>query len=202
MGALKPGKVYTTQVIMPAISYWVPDKGWFNYEDTPGNFLLLPPGNSLPDVDAGESDYLGIYSVIAPAEFIRQPECVPVFVPGIAPTPAGMAAWLRGNPVVSATRPVAATAGGLDGLVLDLRVKPGARLPRCRNGLTFFSAELLFRGLPPSTVAHGLVPGMTMRLYLLPYDDRVLAVELVDTRVGPGSLQTLSNVVDHITFSQ
>jgi hypothetical protein len=54
LGALTAG-TYKTRVFHPAISYTVPD-GWKNFEDTPGNFLLVPPDGNLPGVNGGTSD--------------------------------------------------------------------------------------------------------------------------------------------------
>ena len=64
LGALQAGS-YETTVFGPAITYRVPD-GWANYEDTPGNFLLVPPGDDLEGVNAETSDYIGVYTAVAP----------------------------------------------------------------------------------------------------------------------------------------
>jgi hypothetical protein len=59
LGKLTPG-TYKTVVFSPTITYTVP-KGWRNFEDTPGNFLLVPSRGDLPGVNAGTSDFVGIY---------------------------------------------------------------------------------------------------------------------------------------------
>ena len=49
LGELAPG-TYTTVVFTPTLTYTVPS-GWSNFEDTPGNFLLVPTRGSLPGVN-------------------------------------------------------------------------------------------------------------------------------------------------------
>ncbi len=57
--------MYTTTMFEPTLTYSVPE-GWSNMEDLPGNFLLLPPGSTLEGVNAGTSDYLGVYTSVVP----------------------------------------------------------------------------------------------------------------------------------------
>jgi hypothetical protein len=59
LGALSAG-TYSSSVFQPAITYRVP-AGWGNFEDLPGNLLLIPPGGKLSGVDPGTSDYVGVY---------------------------------------------------------------------------------------------------------------------------------------------
>lgn len=63
LGALQSG-TYTTTVFQPQLTYTVP-AGWSNLEDTPGNFLLVPPHFTLAGVNAGTSDFIGIYTSVA-----------------------------------------------------------------------------------------------------------------------------------------
>src|SRR6185503_15929559 len=56
-----PVGTYTTVQFQPTITYAVPGGGWFNSEDLPGLFTLIPPGlgNGLHDNEpAPSSDYL------------------------------------------------------------------------------------------------------------------------------------------------
>ena len=72
LGPLDPG-AYTTTMFEPTLTYSVP-QGWSNMEDLRGNFLLLPPGGALDGVNAGTSDYLGVYtSVVPPGHCNGQP---------------------------------------------------------------------------------------------------------------------------------
>ncbi len=119
LGPLQPG-TYTTVVFQPSITYQVP-AGWANYEDTPGNFLLVPPGNDLPGVNAGTSDYIGIYASIVAAT----PDCQAGPAPGIGTSAEAIATALSKRPGISSTKPRPVTVGGLTGLVLDAHLAPG-----------------------------------------------------------------------------
>ena len=102
LGRLSAG-TYRTTVFSPGITYRVP-KGWQNLEDTPGNFLLVPPGQELE---------------------------------GVA---------------------------------------------------------------PPSSLTHGLIPGLAFRLYLLRDGDKTLAVE-VDDVAGGDRLADLADVAEQLRFA-
>ena len=87
---------YTTEIFTPPLTYSVPDDGWFNYEDQPGNFLLVPPGNTLDGVNAGTSDVIGVYtSVVASRCSGVSGSCDTERVPGVPATPAAITSWIR-----------------------------------------------------------------------------------------------------------
>ena len=95
LGPLAAG-AYTTTAFQPRLKYTVPS-GWDNEEDLPGNFLLLPPGATLAGVDAGTSDYLGVYTQVAP-----DPNCATTA--GIAnPEPQAIAACIASRQGLVAT---------------------------------------------------------------------------------------------------
>jgi hypothetical protein len=48
LGPIAAG-TYSTVVFGPTITYTVP-AGWANYEDLPGNFLLIPPGGDFAGI--------------------------------------------------------------------------------------------------------------------------------------------------------
>ena len=107
------------ECLQTPISYTVPD-GWANYEDLPGNFLLVPPGGSLDGVDAGTSDYIGIFQGVAVAD-----ECARR---GRArrghSRAAEMAAALAAREGLVVTEPVPVEVGGLSGLMIDIDLDP------------------------------------------------------------------------------
>lgn len=201
VGALTAGTTYRTTVFSPRTSYSVTEPGWSNLEDTPGNFLLLPPGNDLPGVNAGTSDFIGVYTSVAPSAFVAPPDCAARLVPGIASTPQAMLTWMQRQPSITVTTPVAASVGGLTGWVVDVAVRPGARLPVCTEGADTFSVALLFSGVTPSSLDHGVIPGMTMRLFLLAYRGGVLAIELDDIATAPGTLDSLTSEARRLRFT-
>jgi hypothetical protein len=89
---------------------------WDNEEDLPGNFLLLPPGMKLDGVDAGTSDYIGVYTQVAP-----DPGCAtPSGQPGDAPH--AMAMCIAGRHDLAATKLRSVKIGGLSGYVVDVHL--------------------------------------------------------------------------------
>ena len=174
LGPLAVG-TYTTALFQPALTYSVP-AGWDNEEDLPGNFLLLPPGASLGGVDAGTSDYIGVYTQVAP-----NPACGPRDL-----TPGEIASCIATNPDLETTEPTPADIGGLSGFVLDVTLAAGT------------DGGPLMVGVAPSGLDHGLIPGLTIRLYLLALGNGSLAIEVDD--VGDPNLADYSGLVGTFVF--
>jgi hypothetical protein len=191
LGPLDAG-TYTTQRFTPGLTYEVPE-GWANHEDLPGNFLLVPPTGSLDGVDAGTSDYIGIYTSIAALEL----DCTTALA-DTGRTPADIAAWLTAEPALVVTDGGAVEVGGLSGVVLDLTLAQDGGVT-C-EGRDDFRLVPLFIGRPPSELEHAMIPGLTMRLYLLAYGDGTLAIE-VDDLEGGANLEAYSEIVDSIRFA-
>lgn len=188
LGPLAAGS-YSTLTFGPTITYTVP-AGWGNYEDLPGNVLLIPPGGTMDGVDAGTSDYIGIYSSIA------------LDGPCTGPTPDvhganAMAAFLSKQPEFATTTPRTVTVGGLTGVVFDIRLarswKTGCIDPGGPPNANLMS------GLPPSDFDHGLGGTLVIRLYLLGHGSDVLAIE-VDNLSGGGGLNGYDVVVKSLRF--
>ena len=108
---------HTTRSFKPALTYTIP-VGWTNFNDSTGNFGFVPPGGDWKAVDAGKSDYLGVFQRIAPTATLCGNAAAPVR------SAAAYVRWLVNDPALSVTgrRPV--TVGGLSGYVVDLRVEP------------------------------------------------------------------------------
>ena len=174
-----PAGTYATTVFEPALSFSVP-AGWDNEEDLPGNFLLLPPGMKLDGVDAGTSDYIGVYTQVAPDPGCATSSGQP------AGAPQAVAACIAGRHDLIATKPRSVKIGGLSGYVLDVRLARGA------------DGTSLMVGLPPSGLEHGLIPRLTIRLYLLAFRSGALAVEIDD--VDRVDLAGYSRVVEQFRF--
>ena len=110
--AWTPG-TYSTVAFRPTITYTVPS-GWANYEDLPGNFLLLPPGADLAGVDAGTSNYVGIYaSVAANSLRLQRPAS-----PGVAITRRALPPPCSARPGMDHGPEESMIVGGLKGQVL------------------------------------------------------------------------------------
>lgn len=208
-GALRAGEAYTTRVFTPSLAYQVPASGWSNQEDTHGNFLLVPPENDLPGVDAGTSDFLGVYTSIAPSRITRSEGCVSELVPGAGRSPAAMAAWFARQRDLVVSRPAPVRLGGLEGVVVDLRTRAGVKPTSCVENGRRIELAGLFSGVRPTFLDHTVTPGMTMRLYLLGYDahalgpvrGHVLGVELDDVDAAPGDLDRLTRVAKGLVFN-
>lgn len=204
IGALQPGRSYATTLFAPAISYSVPDRGWVNDEDLAGNFLLVPPKNTLPGVNAGTSDFIGVYTRVTAARFEQLPSCTTQAAAEVANTPQDFADWLRRQHDVVTTVPAAVTVGGLHGLRIDLKPRSSAVIPECTDDqsgdrLRYFP---ILMGEGVSGLDHGLIPNITMRLYLLNYKDGVLAIEVDDIPAAPGTLSALSAVAEKLRFTR
>lgn len=191
LGVLEAG-TYTTQRFEPALTYEVP-AGWANYEDLAGNFLLLPPSGTLDGVDAGTSDYIGIYTSVAALSLGCE-----TALADTGRTPAEIAAWFAAEPALVVTDGGAVQIGGLEGLVLDLTLADGGGVT-C-EGMGDATLVPLILGQPPSSLEHALITGLTMRLYLLAYGGGTLAIE-VDDLAGGANLDEYSAIIETMTFA-
>lgn len=190
---LKAG-TYHTQTFQPEITYTV-TTGWANFEDLPGNFLLVPPGGSLAGVNPGTSDYIGIYTSIAAGA----PGCAAGTTPGVAHTPEAIARWMTHNAGLTTTGTKRASVGGLPGVVLDIQLRK-----TWKKGCPFshgVPTVQLITGISPSHLAHGMGPHLTIRLYLLSYQAGTLAVEIDDVHTGHPHLNSYSALIKHIHFA-
>jgi hypothetical protein len=191
LGPLEAGTTYTTELFRPTLTYEVPE-GWGNYEDLPGNFLLLPPSGDLNGVDAGTSDYIGIYTSVAALGL----SCATTLA-DTGRTPEEIAAWFKAEPALVVTDGGAVQVGGLSGVVLDLVLAEGGGIT-C-GGMGDTSLVPLILGWAPSSLEHALISGVTMRLYLLAYGDGTLAIE-VDDLEGGANLDEYSAIIESMTF--
>lgn len=193
LGTLRAG-TYETKVFRPRLTYTVP-AGWSNFEDLPGNFLLVPPRNTLKGVNAGTSDSIGVYTSIAAAA----PGCAAGRSRTVARTPTAIARWIGHHPGLDASTPATASVGGLHGLVLDVRQTRGWK-KTCPYSKGTPTVQLI-SGVRPSGLAHNVPPRpYTYRLYLLARRHATLAIE-VSVVSGGSHLPALVAVVKHIRFA-
>lgn len=192
-GTLSAGTYRTTVFELP-ITYTVAD-GWQNFEDLPGNFLLIPPGE-----DFGGADYISVGLHAVPLSRDCSTEATAVQPePGIAETPMAIATELRKRPGLLVTEPRKIEIGGLTGVVVDVRLDP------TWTGTCFYSAPNpavpMLKGLPPSDFEFSMIPGIADRLYLLANGDTTLQIAV---EVGKGSkrLPELAAIAEHFRFGQ
>jgi|HubBroStandDraft_6_1064221.scaffolds.fasta_scaffold27592_3 hypothetical protein len=200
LGPLQAG-TYHTVVFHPQITYTVP-AGWENDEDTPGNFLLVPPGGSLAGVNAGTSDYLGVYSGVA----AEMQDCSgEVSAPGVGTAPGQIAAYWAGLPTIKVTAPRAVTIGGLSGVVVDI-VANLARNAICPDPSSSWGYQPLIVGVGPASLEHGLIKTLSLRIYLLTWSAQgqkttsTIAIEIDDLN-GGSHLNAYSLVSSTFKFS-
>ena len=186
---------YPTVEFQAAVAYTVPD-GWANYEDTPGNFLLVPPSGTLEGVNAGTSDYIGMYDGIAPASA----NCDEVPEPGIETTPEAMADWYVSLPGLDTTEPTSVELGGLMGSVFDVALAEGHEEGCPYPGAEGVPMVPLIIGVGPASLHHVACCDITTRLYLLSGpSDETIAIEISDVE-GGGTLDELDAVVRSFEF--
>ena len=196
LGPLEPG-TYTTEEMVIPITYTVPE-GWANYEDLPGNFLLVPPSGTLAGVNPGTSDYIGVFIGVAAA----MGDCGEAPQADVDTTPEAMMAWYADLPGLNMSAPETVELGGFE----RSRVRSGGRRGPCNllpvPGL---------RGHPPSAAGdrrrtgqphHVVIPDSITRLYLFlapSSTSQTIAIEIVDIK-GGDSLDDLDAVVQTFEF--
>ena len=189
------GGTYTTVQFQPPITYRVPAGGWYNSEDVPGLFVLIPPGFS---VHFRTNEPTGDYILIATSVVAANADCTESEQPGVEHTAAALAAEFAQRPGLTTTTPTPVSVGGLQGLVLDIRMADGW------TQTCFYSggkpAVPLIRGVGFSRLDNPICdPGCTTRVYLLDGSGTTLAIELVDNS-GGSHLDGYSAIVDELTF--
>ena len=75
-------------------------------------------------------------------------------------------------------------------------------VPTCVDGTNRVTVFLLFIGLAPSSLDHGVIAGMTMRLYLLARGGATLAIEVDDIDRAPVDLARLAAVAESLQFGR
>jgi hypothetical protein len=191
-----PAGTYTTVTFQPPLTYTVPAGGWFNSEDLPGLFTLIPPGFSLggPDGNEPAGDYIGIYTSVVAANA----DCTETEQPGVGHTAAALAAEFTHRAGLTTTTPTPVSVGGLQGVVLDIRMAAGW------TQTCFYSQGSpvvpLVRGVGPSAgLDTPIGPGIMMRVYLLDLPDSTLAIQVVDN-AGGAHLDAYSAIVAQLHF--
>ena len=172
---------YTTKIFSPQLTFSVPD-GWTSYEDLPGNFLIGPPGTTHDGIDRGMSDYIGVYTSVAPP----LPDCNSLPDSAVDPTAAGYVEWAESNPDLKATSPTAVTVSGMAGQQIDVSLNTKAKgvCSDPTQGIDAFAEVAL--GMQPSDFSASVLPTVNVRLELFDVNKHVLAILLSDT-LGGGS---------------
>ena len=195
LGPLEAG-TYRTTVFETPFTFTVPE-GWANYEDLPGNVLLVPPGSDILGVDANTSDFVGVYQGVA----VEDSNCQPRPEAGVGTSAEAMAAALASRPGIIVSDPVPVEVGGLSGLVIDI-VTDSSSDAGCHLPDFPFPIVPLFIGMGPASLEHSQWgDGFTTRLYLLDRGDTNVVIEVSDVASAPGTADEYQSVLDTIVFS-
>jgi hypothetical protein len=196
LGPLTAG-TYTTSTFATPLTYTVGD-GWANDEDLPGNWLLIPPGAELAGVNAGTSDFIGVYDGVAAASA----DCAERPQADVGTDPEAIAGWLADHDGIAPVTLESVTVGGLEGVVVDLRLADGYA-----EGCPYEGFEgvpmvpmLIGDGTGPADLHHVVLGNSTTRLYLLEGPTgRTVAIEVADLPGNVG-LDELDAVAHTFTF--
>ena len=168
---------YATAYQTPGLTYTVPSTGWasLDREVSPGNFHLFPPGSSMAGFNTGSGDVITVIaSGVAPGTCTGTPSTT------FPLTFEGLLAFLNADASVKVSGLKDASAGGLDGKVLDITFVKG---DGCADGVY---ADL-YVGVGRSHGVFGIPPATaSIRLYLLhvPGSDKALTIEIDDGKDG------------------
>jgi hypothetical protein len=193
LGEIAPG-THTTRTFQPGLTYTVPTVNWTNAADMPGQVGLIPPGGDFTAVDIGLSDYIDVFTHITTGNG----RCADGH--GTARTPEQMVAWFHRQPGIAPFVARPASVGGLDGFVVDLRMRKGWTMT-CRWSQGH-PAQQAIAGLAPTVdeMNHSLIPQpFIMRLYLLRYAGGTLGIEVDEVR-GSAKLAEYDKVVRRFRF--
>jgi hypothetical protein len=189
LGVLAAG-TYTASSFRPQLTFTVPGE-WANYLDIAGLYLLQPPGSKPPGNFIAGS-FVGLETSVAPEASDCQSR-----VRGVKRTPTAILKWMKTKRSLVVSHVHAVTLGGLRGLVLDVRMRTGAK--GCLSaGATQRAAPLLV-GVGPSSFDHEVAPHFAERHYLLGYRRGTLDVALVDASGGK-QLASFNSVVATFKF--
>jgi hypothetical protein len=188
---------YTTVQFEPALTYTVPDGGWSNPDDLPGEFMLLPPGSDIRGVDPGRSDYIGVYATAAaPRQDCsgRPDETVPT-------SAEDYVSWLQANPALEVSAPVPITVGSHEGTSVEVALRTGEG--PCLDPTVGRFAEFAV-GVPPADFSAGVTPTLDYRVDAFDVDQQLFLVLIGDPQ-GSGSNErhwpsTADQIVSEFSF--
>ena len=180
--------------MVPSVTYRVPS-GWYNSTDEGGEFSLVPPGGTLAGVDAGTSDFIGVYAQVAAPD----PNCGDGQAPGVGTTPSAIAAWIARQPGLSSTKARVVLVSGRKALVQDITLaKVWKKTCPWSSGNPVVP---LLMGIKNSNFSHAVGPHYAVRLYLMPAGPDVMAIE-VDDATGGQHFNWSTNVINSFRFGE
>jgi hypothetical protein len=101
--------------------------------------------------------------------------------PGVGNQPTAIATWITQQHGLVTKKPRPVVVGGLKGVSIDVVLAKGSGLHCPGYAPPYFP---ILYGLSPSGLDHGVIPGLTWRLYLLRFRSGTLAIEVNDLAHG------------------
>jgi hypothetical protein len=176
-GALDPGR-YRAEYFDPTIEFEISSPGWtWSYS---GSFAMIAD-ESHQELYASDGIYLLRDPAIA-SQDCSDEKATESVEPGVGSSVRELVSWLDGAPSLDVSEPVPATVGGLNGMRLDLQLDPGWKQTCFYSGRTPV-APLIINKADVGGYNWAMLPGMSLRWYVLDSDDGVLVVDIED---GPG----------------
>jgi hypothetical protein len=193
-GPLEPGK-YRWTFSEPKIDFEITSPGWTWLYGGGGLHLIAdsnpPPrhqGLYVPD---------GIYFLHDPT--IAAQNCEESSEPGVGASAGDLVGWLESAPGLAVSDPTSVTVGGLEGTHLDFEIDPSwKRTCPFSEGLP--AVPLIFNGAAPLGGYYwAIVPGQSLRWYILDSDNGVIIVNLEDDPGGMSHNELLANAADIVS---
>jgi hypothetical protein len=196
-GSLEPG-TYSASFFEHPVQYefTIPDAGWTWYYS--GNLRIVTDDTPTDGLTRYSE---GIYIVRDP--LAASSTCEEVPEPGVGRSVDELARWLEQRPGLDISSRGPVTIGGLRGLRMDIVIDPGWK-KTCP-----FSEGLPAVPLVVNTADFGgyhmaIVPGLSMRWFLLPWQGGVLLVDIDNSkgRMSPEELLAAATpIVESLEFS-
>src|SRR5215213_183655 len=196
-GPLQPG-TYQASFFQHPIAYrfTVQQPGWTWFYS--GNFRIVTDDTPTDGLDRySEGIYVLLDPVAASTTCEEEPE------PGIGYSAEELAAWLEGLPGLDVSGRTSVTVGSLEGIQMDLAVDP-TWTKTCPFSEGMPAVPLVMRESDFSGYHLALVPGVSMRWLLLPWQDGLILVD-IDESKGRMSREALiaaaTPIVESFVFS-
>src|SRR5215207_2864257 len=176
-GSLEPGR-YRAAFVDPTIEFEITSPGWtWTYF---GTFAMIADQSHQ---ELYSSD--GIYFLRDPS--IASQDCedekaTESVEPGVGSSVGEIVTWLEATPSLDVSEPAPVTIGGLHGMLLDLGLDAGWKRT-CFFSDPMPTAPLIINKADVGGYNWAMLPGMSLRWYVLDSDDGVMIVDIED---GPG----------------
>jgi hypothetical protein len=198
-GWLDPG-TYRVTFFEPMLEFEVAASGWTWDYSTPltngGNFrLIADESHELPY----NSD--GIYFLLDPGVASRT--CEEKAEAGVGRSVEDLVGWLEQAPGLVVSKPEPVMVGGLDGVQVDIELDRGWKKD-CFFSEGMPTVPLLIHRADIGAYHWTILPGMSMRWYILATDDGVLIADIEDGPDGLSHTDVLeegTKIVETFTFS-